>query len=299
MRSLSNVIKAYSIKYDESEKKMIDTNEKADLFQKVYFETFSKSEEEGAAEESAASSDNAGEFVEGLSFVKIEETEEAAQLPEPEDTSSLMMKEEILSQARAEADRIMEEARMQAQEIIQEANASIAALKETEFQRAKEEGFASGWNEGSGQCELIKKQLKEESLQLQKEYEDRIKQIEPKVGSLLIQFVEKLTGHILEEKRDVIEYRIGQALSEIENSHTYIIRVSKEDFPAASAKKQELLAMLKEGADIEIIEDCLLSVGQCLIETDSRVFDCGLDTALSSLASDLRLLSGLQTRNNA
>ena len=299
MRSLSNVIKAYSIRYDESEKKIIDVNEKADLFQKVYFETFSKSEEEGAADDSAASSDNEGEFVEGLSFLKVEETE-MPDTPKESDANedTLKIREEILAQAQAEADLLLEQARKQAEEIVLNAKASIEATKMEEFQKAKEEGLASGLKEGSDQCERLKKQLKEESLQLKKDYEDKMKELEPKVGGLLIQFVEKLTGYVLEEKKDIIEYLIGQALAEIENSHTYIIRVSKEDFPVVSVKKEEMLARIKEGSNIEIIEDCILSCGQCLIETDSRVFDCSLDTAKDSLISDLKLLSGCRSQNN-
>ena len=42
---------------------------------------------------------------------------------------------------------------------------------------------------------------------------------------------------------------------------------------------------------IEIIEDIALVKGDCLIETDGGIFDCGISTQLEELSKKLRVLS--------
>ncbi len=104
--------------------------------------------------------------------------------------------------------------------------------------------------------------------------------------------MEKLTGVLLAEKQGIIAYLLEQAIRGIEPGMTYLVHVSAEDFPLANSKKGELLRDLKEGAVLEIIEDRTMQKGQCIIETDSRIFDCGIDTQMKNLAGDLRLLAG-------
>ena len=42
---------------------------------------------------------------------------------------------------------------------------------------------------------------------------------------------------------------------------------------------------------VEIVEDMTLGKGECMIETESGIFDCGLGTQLSELRQKLKLLS--------
>ena len=42
---------------------------------------------------------------------------------------------------------------------------------------------------------------------------------------------------------------------------------------------------------VEIIEDISLRQGECMIETDGGIFDCGVDTQLAELTNRLRVLS--------
>ena len=44
-------------------------------------------------------------------------------------------------------------------------------------------------------------------------------------------------------------------------------------------------------ATVEIVKDITLGKGECLIETEGGIFDCGLGTQLSELRQKLKLLS--------
>ena len=119
-----------------------------------------------------------------------------------------------------------------------------------------------------------------------------VEQLEPKVASLLISLVQKLTGVLIEEKQEIILHLIEQAFLETEGSKSFLVRVSKEDYDFVSSHKTELLWKLKEGTELEIIKDPALYKGQCMVETDSKIIDSSLDVQLKGLIADLKLLAG-------
>ena len=116
--------------------------------------------------------------------------------------------------------------------------------------------------------------------------------MEPDIVELIIGIVHNLTGVLLDERRDIILHIIRHSMLGIENSSSYIVRVSKEDFDFLNSRKQELLNEL-QGNKIEIVIDPLLTRSQCTIETDTRIIDCSLDVQLKNLTSDLRMLAGV------
>ena len=42
---------------------------------------------------------------------------------------------------------------------------------------------------------------------------------------------------------------------------------------------------------IELVEDFALQKGNCIIETDGGIFDCGLQTQMENLRKELQMLS--------
>ena len=113
------------------------------------------------------------------------------------------------------------------------------------------------------------------------------------------EFIDTITAvyrHIfqvdLADNRDILVHLIDSTLRKVESSRTFIVHVSAEDYPYVNMQKQ----MLTEGAVagrglIEIIEDIALAKGDCLIETDGGIFDCGISTQLEELTKKLRVLS--------
>ena len=56
-------------------------------------------------------------------------------------------------------------------------------------------------------------------------------------------------------------------------------------------KKQFSGGAVAPNATVEIVNDITLGKGECLIETEGGIFDCGLGTQLSELRQKLKLLS--------
>ena len=57
-------------------------------------------------------------------------------------------------------------------------------------------------------------------------------------------------------------------------------------------QKKELLAGTGIAVEnVEVVEDFDLKKGQCMIETDGAIFECGFKTQMEQLRKELKLLS--------
>lgn len=187
--------------------------------------------------------------------------------------------------------QIMEDAQTKAEQIINDAKEEAEQIRESALAEGKEEGIQLGLSKGQEQLEELKTKLNNERGQLESQYNDMISKFETDFVENFINVFEKISGIMIDDKKDVIFHLINQQISEVEKSNHYIIRVSKEDFELVNNKKQLLYDYVGKDAIIEIIETDTLSRNKCLIETDNSVIDCSIDTQIKNLIADLRMLS--------
>lgn len=256
---MSNLIKGNYIHYSQSDRIVIDSNVKADNFNP-------------------------------LSFAKAEEVQE----PALEEQNELVEEQEPipdLKEIKDYAESIIKEARSEAEEILSSAKAEALEILKT----AREQGQAEGYESGLAEIEEKKAQMEQElKTRLEEQDEEcrkRVKQLEPQFADLTVKLVEKLTGVITEDKKDLIIYLISSALSPIRGPKQFLIRVSKEDAPIVTQQKEELAKILSEDSMLEILEDPTLSKNQCFIETEDRLLDVSLDVQLKNLSEHLKLLA--------
>ena len=70
------------------------------------------------------------------------------------------------------------------------------------------------------------------------------------------------------------------------------MHISPDDYDDVMEEKESLDACISyPSTTMEIIEDPLLKENECMIESDSGVFDCSLGVELSELTRKLKLLS--------
>lgn len=189
--------------------------------------------------------------------------------------------EELLAEARDEIARMQQDA---AREIEQQREAALA--------EAKREGYDAGYSEGMHQVEQIKEDLARSQQQMAAEYEQKISELEPL-------FIEKLTGiyeHIFKvnmaSDRQVLLYLAENVIRNAEGNREFFVHVSKEDYAVVNMQKKQLeAAAAGSNTSVEIVQDTALSGGECMIETDGGIFDCGLGTQLAELKKQLLLLA--------
>ncbi len=193
--------------------------------------------------------------------------------------------QEMLEAARREAESIKSNAMVEAQQELEETRSRI-------YEEARSQGYEAGYQEAMGQAEQMKNQLQEDRKQMEAEYQELVEGLEPKFVEALTDIYEKVFRVDLKKEQNIIMHLISSTMHKIEGSNTYLIHVSKEDYPYVSMKKNEVLAAsVSPHASVEIVEDMTLGANDCIIETDGGVFDCGLGTQLEELSQKLKLLS--------
>lgn len=302
--SLSNLIKAYHIRYT-NEKKKIDLNEQAQEKQQEYLkrlaqlglskevtkDTFSAMEEGETPEDG---------FVPGFGALPIiEEKEEEKEFLLDEGQMEALMepRSQLSEKLEREARELLEEAKIEAERLLQTAEAEAEFRKREILQTAKSEGYEAGYRKAFLEMEESKQTLLLQQKQLEEEYEEKVKSLEPTFVDLVIGLVQKLTGVLVTEQKEIIAHVIDQMMLKYDSSNSYIIRVSEEDFEYASSLKRQIKKQLKEHCIVEVIEDKMLQKAQCMIETDTRIIDCSLDTQMRNLFLNMKLLAGEEQGN--
>lgn len=267
-RSLSsNLIKYNYVNYDKTEKIVIDSDAKLPFFKPLNFENLDVVQVPQNTSESESQ-----DFVAGIQAIPVSQMEEIN-----------------LEDKQREAQEIIDNAKAEAETIIAQANKEAAQLKED----AENAGYQEGYEAGKAEVGKLQEDLKLQINDNAKEYQKIIQSIEPKYTNIMIKLLERMTGVISSEYKSVIVHLIQKSLEENDNEENYTIRVSREDYDAVKKKIDSIKAMLKETAVVELVIDSKLEKSQCFIETDTSVIDCSLDVQLENLVVDLRLLAGI------
>ena len=281
----SNLLKAGFTSIAPAERIVIDSN---DLVQRRIEELASKMkrpENVGFLEDENA--DSGDGFVAGLTAARVESLlVDSDELPPAED----------LSVTREEADRILEEARAQAGKerdaMMEEASAQLAKDRESTLAQAREEGYLEGQKEARDELARAKQALEEEKAEMAREYEAILSNMENRLVDSLTGIYEQLFSVELSSYKSLLLDLLSNSIRKIDGGKSYLVHVSPEDYAYVSMEKKRLLqALSSPSATLELVEDITLSHNQCMIETDTGIYDCGLDTQLAELGRKIRLLS--------
>lgn len=199
--------------------------------------------------------------------------------------------EEILAAANEEAERILEEARQMAEDIVNKANEETEAIKND----AAQSGYNDGCIKAEAKIEEMRQELDNEYNQrkeeLERDYEEKKANIEPELVDILTDVFKKVTLTVAEDNQEIIMHLINGVMRNADSSHNFIIKVSPDDYKFLINNQGKLYVAMSKEVNIDILEDPTMKRNECIIETDTGVFNCGLDIELDNLIKDLKLLS--------
>jgi len=244
---------------------------------------------------------SAGGFVAGLNAERIEVLSEEEVSEEAPGTGASSAAS--LAQASEEAQKILEQAAVDAQAKITDAQVAAAKIRKEALQQAEEEkrqileqarlqGYEEGYANAQAEAERVRQEYAGKERQLEEHYQQQIDELEPRFVDAISDIYEHILGVGLGDQREILAHLISNTIRKIEGSHSFIIHVSKEDYPFVSMQKKQLMAGAAAGnSTVEVVEDITMKQSECTIETDGGIFDCGLGTQLSELKKRLMLLA--------
>ncbi len=285
---MSNLFKAGFVSYDQSEARIIDSNElanqKIEAFQEMELK---RQRAQMAADEPGYEGAEGDDFIPGIDMEQLSQlTEDQSMLesvPDPQfDMEAMQAEIDLkLQQAQEQADMIINNAHQQAQEIMASAQ-----------QQGHQEGYDVGYQEGVAAAQALQADFEQQKEDLEKQYQQIVDELEPEMVDVLTQIYEHVFNIELREDKGIILHLLKSALSRIEPGNNLIVHISSDDYDDVMEQKDELDACITSpNTTMEIIEDPLLKENECMIESDSGVFDCSLGVELSEITRKLKLLS--------
>ena len=313
-RSLSNMIKAYSVRYKE-EMRVVDVTEREEAIHAKVAEVLSGPAFVGGLRAIALEAQEGETLPDGtaenMEFI-LETVDEEGQVHRTIDRTAMeawkaeeyeKMKTELLEaeklalriemekEIRTQADVILEQARAQGEQLKVKSKLAAEAEKLELFETAKREGYEQGQLRLRQEQERLEAEYAQKEQQLLAEYESKTQELEPKATEVIIGLLKGLSGVCLENKKGIVSYLVSNALSDADRSTTFLIKTSKDDFEEVKASAEQFRKLFDREVTLEIVQDSLLHKGECMIETDTNIIDCSLGTQLEGLIEDIRLLS--------
>ena len=274
---MSNLLKYNSFVIQNQDKFVIDSNKMADEIVEQYRQLHAKAEQELVPD--------ADGFVCGLEAATVEQL-----VRDDADSEQQEMQPEFQPIDMAEIHR-------QEEEIINQARTEAELIKSRAQAAGYEQGIAEGREIAEQQLDARMKQLDREYTErlnaLEAEYARKYHEMEPALVNTLIEVFSKITNTMADGKRDTVLFLVNGVLRNTEVSKEYVIRVSEDDYNYLLSNKHLIHNGINKDIKIDICIDAGLTRNQCIIETDSGVFDCSLDIQLENLINDIRLLSCL------
>lgn len=231
-------------------------------------------------------------FVNGLKADVVEqlltgsdEDGETAQSQEDVNNQIAAALEEANEQAqtiRDEANEVLAQAHMEARKIIEDA-------KRTGY----EQGAQNAREEYNAKADELARDYEAKKAQLEKEYNDMKASMEPELVETITEVFKKITYTVAEDNKDIIIGLINGVMKNTDISNEFIIKVSPEDYKFLVNNQGKIYCSVSKEVTMNIVEDATMKKNQCIIESDTGVYDCSLDIELNNLIEDIKLLSCL------
>lgn len=231
-------------------------------------------------------------FVNGLKADVVEqlltgsdEDGETAQSQEDVNNQIAAALEEANEQAqtiRDEANEVLAQAHMEARKIIEDA-------KRTGY----EQGAQNAREEYNAKADELARDYEAKKAQLEKEYNNMKASMEPELVETITEVFKKITYTVAEDNKDIIIGLINGVMKNTDISNEFIIKVSPEDYKFLVNNQGKIYCSVSKEVTMDIVEDATMKKNQCIIESDTGVYDCSLDIELNNLIEDIKLLSCL------
>ena len=280
MKSLSNLVKHRFVVEDIKTARVINSNEKMSKIigkrndMNGFTQGLFAEQVEVSCDEDMVSDE---EEVFGLKELMDENREEiTGELPEETPQISEISIDELREREADMLENIKQEALLEAENI---------------KQQAYEEGKRQAEEELAEMKDQLLKDTTWERERLQGQYFTMMEEMEPQLVDTILSLVDDVLHVEIKDYRDIIIQLIKETISDSDSPKEMSIVVNDENYQMVKEELPALKEMVGEEVKLEIMKNGQLSNGECRIETEYGIFECGFDTQFRNLSNRLRVLS--------
>ncbi len=198
--------------------------------------------------------------------------------------------EELLAQAQEEADNIIAVANAEAARIANEASKQAEIL----YEQKRQEGYALGAQQLQEEFDAKTAELEAEfdakGVSLQEEYEAKMETLESDIIDVMIRVFHKVFNVQFDNKKQILLHLIKDTLLGIDAGKNFTIRVAETNFKFIESHVADIKEKIGNDVTIDVVNDMTLEEDDCIIETATGVYNCGIDMVLTNLEKDIKSL---------
>lgn len=195
--------------------------------------------------------------------------------------------EELIKKARQEADAILYEARAKAAGIIEDAKQEAEVLYEQKSQQGYQDGVARLQDEIMKQRTVLQDEFEDIKQSLQAEYEEKLDGLETDMVNVMVRVFEKVFHIQFDNKKQILLHLIKDTLLGIDAGKNFVVRVSDGNYKFIESHVADIKEKIGNDVSIDVVNDLNLMENDCIIETATGVYNCGIDMVLSNLEKDI------------
>ena len=205
--------------------------------------------------------------------------------------------EEIIQQARNEAEGLLIVARLESEKMADAAKKQAELLYEQKKQQGYQEGVSRLQDEilerrAQLEEEFRKKEaeLEQTAQMLQADYEAQMETLETDMVDVMIQVFHKVFNVQFDNKKQMLLHLIKDTMLGIDSGKNFVIRVAESNYKFIESHVADIKEKIGNDVTIDVVNDRNLEENDCMIETATGVYNCGIDMVLSNLEKDIRSL---------
>jgi flagellar biosynthesis/type III secretory pathway protein FliH/FixJ family two-component response regulator len=115
-----------------------------------------------------------------------------------------------------------------------------------------------------------------------------IKKAEEDVTDLALAIASKIVRECIDEKRDLVQRQVREAIARVRDSREVLIRVHPDDRASIEGIRETLFSLFEGPVTMKIEGDLGVAKGGCLLETPTRLIDATIDAQLARLGEALK-----------
>jgi flagellar assembly protein FliH len=198
--------------------------------------------------------------------------------------------ERIINDSRAEAARHKKIVEDECDAIFESMQLKCKELEETTREGAYKAGYDEGYADGGTVARNLEAKARGVLEDAERRRMETITRLEPEMVDVILQVIDKIVGSAAANNPKLIQVLVKKAMAEVSTIGGVKVRVSSADYEAAAAARDEYLALVEGGADVEVIRDLSLGGTDCIIETPYGSVDCSLDEQMDRVREYVRLI---------
>lgn len=201
-------------------------------------------------------------------------SEELAQSKNKVEEANQRSREEAISAANEEADRIRQ------------------ATRDVGYKDGKEAGYQEGYKEAERLIQRLHVII-DRTLEKRK---DILDSLEGQVVELAILVVRRVVKVLSENQKNIVINNIIQALHRLKSRSDIVIRVNLSDLEFATEHTNMFIREIEGDGKLTLAEDSSVEPGGCIVETDFGEIDARISSQLNEIESRIRDLLPISVR---